>query len=56
MHVINLYIENDRMGNLIVKYYPNLLFKILHEQSSPQIVKMISSFLSFNFKKGKFAF
>jgi hypothetical protein len=44
------------MGNLIVKYYPSLFCKILHEQSNPHIIKMISSFLSFNFKKGKFSF
>lgn len=41
------------MGNLIVKYYPSLLYKILREQQSPQVIKLVTGFLSFHFKKGK---
>ena len=53
LHVINLYIHNDRMGNMIVKYYPSLLAKLMMNYQDPQVVKMLSGFLGINFKKGK---
>jgi hypothetical protein len=53
LHVINLYINNERMGNLIAKYYPLLFSRMLQEQREPQVVKILAGFLSFNFKKGK---
>lgn len=42
------------MGNLMVKYYPSLFFKILHEQHNPQVIKILSGFIAYHFKKGKF--
>ena len=53
LHIINLYLHNDRMGNMIIKYYSSLLEKILQEQFNPQIAKMVTGFISFHFKKGK---
>lgn len=41
------------MGNLLVKNYEALFQRILLEQNSPYLIKMISGFLAFNFKKGK---
>lgn len=41
------------MGNMIVKYYPSLLTKLLSHYKSPQVIKMLSGFLGCNFKKGK---
>ena len=41
------------MSTMIVKYYPSLFAKIIQEQYQPQIVKMLTGFVSFNFKKGK---
>lgn len=54
LHIINLYIHNDRMGNLMVKYYPSLFYPILHEQHDPQVIKISSGFMAYHFKKGKF--
>ncbi len=42
------------MGNLLVKNYEALFQKILLEQNRPDLIKMISGFLAFNFQKGKF--
>jgi len=41
------------MGNMIVKYYPSLLAKLLTNYQDPQVVKMLAGFMGCNFKKGK---
>ena len=37
----------------MVKYYSSLLERILQEQASPQVSKMITSFIALHFKRGK---
>ena len=53
LHVINLYIYNDSMGGMMLKYYSSLFERILQEQVSPQVSKMITSFIALHFKRGK---